>query len=82
MTNEDEVEAAIRKGFSFDDELVVVKYVPLGRELRVSCIEEEDGSIRVLPTIEYFVDKEQKIRLPGDKLNTNNQGNATGWATH
>lgn len=58
MTNADEVEAALRKGFSFDDELVVEKYVPLGRELRVSCIEKDDGTIRVLPVIEFFVNKE------------------------
>ena len=58
VTNDDEREAALRLGFSYDDEILVEKYVPLGRELRVSCVEDEDGSIRVLPTIEYFVNKE------------------------
>lgn len=43
----------------------------MGRELRVSCVEEDDGSIRILPAIEFFVDSEAKIRLPNDKLATN-----------
>merc|ERR1712183_79661 len=49
-------------------------------ELRVSCIEQNDGSIRILPAIEFFVNTDRKIRLPTDKLVTNEDGNATGYA--
>merc|ERR1712183_685670 len=76
----DDIDAAVQKGFTFDDELVVERYVPLGRELRVSSIEQDDGSIRILPAIEFFVNPDRKIRLPSDKLVTNEDGNATGYA--
>lgn len=82
VSSEDQIEGALRNAFAYDEAVVVEQYIPLGREIRISCIEDEEGEIRVLPAIEFFVDKEEKIRLPGTKLVTDKQGNATNWASN
>ena len=53
---EEEIAPAIAKAFEYDDEILVEKFVPLGREVRVGVVETDKGDLRVLPCIEYFVD--------------------------
>merc|ERR1711937_1079973 len=42
-----------------------------GREVRAACIEEEDGTLTVLPKIEYFL---EDIRTSAHKLQTDKSG--------
>merc|ERR1711904_81949 len=48
-----------------------------GRELRAACVEEADGTLTVLPKIEYFL---QDIRTSAHKLATDKNGKLTSNA--
>merc|ERR1712232_356470 len=63
-------EAAIKYAFEFDSRVIVDEYIA-GRELRAAVIEEEDGSLTVLPKIEYFL---EDIRTSAHKLQTDKSG--------
>ena len=70
---EEEIEAAISKGFEHDDTLLVEDYIP-GRELRVGVIERE-GKLWVPSMIEYVFGEERQIRTVEDKLKLSEDGN-------
>merc|ERR1711912_39524 len=70
VRREEDVEAAIEYAFSFDSRVVVEEYIA-GREVRAAVVEEEDGSLTVLPKIEYFL---QDIRTAAHKLVTGEDG--------
>jgi D-alanine-D-alanine ligase len=70
----EDVQKAIEEAFKFDYELLIERYVPLGRELRVAVLEMEDGSFDMLPCIEYFLSEADPIRTAAHKLVTNAQG--------
>merc|ERR1719281_939571 len=76
-----DVQQALDLAFSFDSEVLCEEYVPLGRELRVAGLEMEDGSLRVLPCIEYFLSEQDPIRTAQHKLVTNEKGVPTTVAT-
>merc|ERR1719240_2348171 len=76
-----DVQQALDHAFSFDSEVLCEEYVPLGRELRVAGLEMEDGSLRVLPCIEYFLTEKDPIRTAQHKLVTNEKGVPTTVAT-
>merc|ERR1712003_550200 len=76
VKKEEDVAAAMEYAFSFDPRVVVDAYIA-GREVRAACIEEEDGSLTVLPKIEYFL---KDIRTSAHKLATDNQGKLTANA--
>ena len=63
---ESEVQAALEEAFTYDNEVLVEQFIPLGRELRVACIEESDSSITILPVLEYF--SVPQIRKMKDKF--------------
>ena len=69
---ESDVQAALDEAFRYDNEILVEQFIPLGRELRVACIEQSDGSITVLPVLEYFLP--QQIRKLHDKLQVAEKG--------
>jgi len=73
VRREEDAVAAIEYAFSFDSRVVVDAYIA-GREVRAACIEEEDGSLTVLPKIEYFL---QDIRTSAHKLQTGSDGKLT-----
>jgi D-alanine-D-alanine ligase len=73
VRREDDAEKAIAYAFGFDERVVVDEYIA-GREIRVACIEEEDGSLTVLPKLEYFL---KDIRTAAHKLATNSEGKLT-----
>merc|ERR1712032_351579 len=54
--------------------VVVDEYIA-GREVRAACIEEADGSLTVLPKIEYFLEDirttAHKLATDGGKLTAN-----------
>lgn len=72
---------ALELAFSFDTEVLAEEYVPLGRELRVAGLEMEDGSLKVLPCIEYFLTEQDPIRTAQHKLVTNEKGVPTTVAS-
>ncbi|WP_157500876.1 ATP-grasp domain-containing protein [Lewinella sp. 4G2] len=76
VRNPTEMEAALRLAGQYDDEVIVEKYIP-GREIRGAVI-ELDGTLRVLPFIEYLVNDEHPIRLAEDKLRTDEDGHVAG----
>lgn len=67
VKREEDVGPAIEYAFNFDPRIIVDEYIP-GREVRAAVIEEEDGSLYVLPKLEYFLDD---IRTSAHKLATN-----------
>merc|ERR1719282_605602 len=76
VRREEDAEEAIEYAFSFDERVVVDEYIA-GREIRVACVEEEDGSLTVLPKIEYFL---KDIRTAAHKLVTSSDGKLTADA--
>merc|ERR1712139_579354 len=70
VKNVEDLGAAMDYAFSFDPRVVVDEYIA-GREVRAACIEEEDGSLTVLPKIEYFL---EDIRTSAHKLQTDKSG--------
>merc|ERR1719313_2750987 len=76
----DDVQKALDLAFSFDHEVLCEEYVALGRELRVAGLEMQDGSLKVLPCIEYFLTDKEPIRTAQQKLTTNDRGVPTTFA--
>jgi len=76
VRREEDADAAIDYAFSFDPRIIVDEYIA-GREMRVACIEEADGSLTVLPKIEYFL---TDIRTSAHKLSTDKSGKLSNTA--
>merc|ERR1719450_417098 len=76
VKKEEDLAAAMQYAFSFDHRVVVDEYIA-GREVRCACIEEEDGSLTVLPKLEYFL---KDIRTSAHKLATDKSGKLTSDA--
>jgi D-alanine-D-alanine ligase len=70
VRREEDVTAAIKYAFEFDSRVVVEEYIA-GREVRAAVVEEEDGTLTVLPKIEYFL---EDIRTAAHKLATSADG--------
>jgi len=70
VKREEDLAAALDYAFSFDPRVVVDEYVA-GREVRAACIEEADGTLIVLPKLEYFL---KDIRTSAHKLATDQNG--------
>ena len=59
----DKIHAALAAAFEFDDEVLVERFIPPGREIRFAVIEDEAGEPSiVLPAIEYFLSAEKPVR--------------------
>ena len=80
VKTESEAPAAIAAAFEYDDQVLIERFIPPGRELRVGVLELADGSLRVLPAVEYFLTEDHPIRLASDKLLTDTSGNPSGFA--
>lgn len=76
VRREEDAEAAIQYAFSFDPRVVVDEYIA-GREVRAAAVEEADGTLTVLPKIEYFL---ADIRTSAHKLATDDAGKLTANA--
>lgn len=66
VKKDEDAAKALEYAFSFDDRVVVDEYIA-GREVRAAVVEAEDGSLHVLPKIEYFL---TDIRTSAHKLQT------------
>jgi D-alanine-D-alanine ligase len=75
-----DVQKALDEAFQFDHEILVERYVPLGRELRVAVLEKQDGSLELLPCIEYFLSEADPIRTAQHKLATDSRGVPVGFS--
>jgi len=69
----DQIDAALKIGFEFDDALLIEQYVP-GREFRVAVIERPE-QLYVPALIEYQVSAAHPIRTVHDKLKLKADGN-------
>lgn len=76
VRREEDAAAAIEYAFSFDKRVIVDEYIA-GREVRAACIEEDDGTLTVLPKIEYLL---TDIRTSAHKLATDKTGKLTANA--
>jgi len=70
VKRQEDLAKALEYAFSFDSRVVVDEYIA-GREVRCAVVEEEDGSLFVLPKLEYFL---QDIRTAAHKLATDSSG--------
>jgi D-alanine-D-alanine ligase len=75
------LDEALKTAFSFDTEILCERFIPLGRELRCAVLEQDDGTLELLPCIEYFLTKEHPIRASNDKLVTDSRGVPTTLTT-
>jgi len=74
VQNAADYEAALSEAFAHDDEVIVERFIPLGREVRCGIIECE-GELVCLPLEEYRMDAEtQPVRAHANKLTSDNQG--------
>ncbi|WP_353932438.1 D-alanine--D-alanine ligase [Okeanomitos corallinicola TIOX110] len=70
-----EYETALKEAFKYAEEVIVEKYIELGREVRCGVL-VKDGELIGLPLEEYLVDSENKpIRSYADKLKQGDDGN-------
>merc|ERR1712182_103602 len=76
-----DLDEALKTAFSFDSEFLCERYIPLGREVRAAVLETEDGSLELLPCIEYFLNESNPISTSKDKLVTNAKGVPTTVTT-
>ncbi|WP_414530389.1 D-alanine--D-alanine ligase family protein [Nodularia chucula] len=68
-------ETALQTAFQYADEVIVEKYIALGREVRCGIL-VKNGDLVVLPLEEYKLDPEDKpIRSHADKLQQTDDGN-------
>jgi len=68
------LDECLKTAFSFDSEVLCERYIPLGQEIRCALLEKEDGSLEMLPCLEYFLTEDNPIRGSDDKLSTNEKG--------
>jgi len=69
-----DLDEALKTAFSFDTEVLCERYIPLGREVRCAVLENKDGSLELLPCLEYFLNESNPIRASKDKLVTDERG--------
>jgi D-alanine-D-alanine ligase len=74
VKNHADYDTALKKAFTYADEVLVETFIELGREVRCGIL-VRDGELICLPLEEYHMDKEhQPIRSYDDKLSQNQNG--------
>ena len=75
VSDQSDYEAALKTAFTYADEVLVERFIELGREVRCGVIVQA-GQLICLPLEEYAMDtKTQPIRSYADKLKRNEAGN-------
>ena len=78
VKNAADYDAALQTALTHSEEVLVEKFIELGREVRCGII-VQDGELVCLPLEEYPVDPDtQPIRTYADKLQQNEDGSLTG----
>ncbi|KAI0566129.1 D-alanine--D-alanine ligase [Gracilaria domingensis] len=72
-----EIDGALDHAFQFCEEVLCEEFIAPGREVRVGIIEKGDGSLEMLPVIEYFVSESDPVRTTAHKLDTTKTGSVT-----
>eukprot|EP00466_Bigelowiella_natans_P009140 jgi/Bigna1/37809/e_gw1.22.32.1 len=80
VTKAEDIAAGVATAFKFDDQIIAEEFIPLGRELRIAAVEDEEGNVRVVESIEYHLPKERPIRASTDKLSEDEKGLPSGFA--
>ncbi len=74
VKNHSDYDAALKAAFAYGDEVLVERFIELGREVRCGII-VQDGQLVCLPLEEYSMDKDNRpIRSYEDKLSQNKNG--------
>ena len=79
-TSDEELEKILHEAGQFGD-VLVEKYIPLGRELRISMLENANGSLTMLPILEYHLSQKSPMRLAKEKYSTDSRGIPTGYGS-
>lgn len=75
VENEAELPAAMAEAFKFDSSVVCERFIPLGREIRVAVLEDEQGEPSImLPTTEYTLTPDHPMRTSTDKISVTKEG--------
>lgn len=80
VRTKEELSSALNSAFKFGDEVLVERFIPLGREMRVGVIENANGEFQILPALEYFLPEDKPIRTPENKFNFNASGSMSAFA--
>lgn len=80
VRKEEDIESALNHAFEFCEEVLCEQFIPPGRELRVGLIEKGDGTLEMLPIIEYFVSERDPIRTKDHKVSTDASGSVKSVA--
>jgi D-alanine-D-alanine ligase len=74
VRNRSDYDTALKTAFAYADEVIVEKFIELGREVRCGIV-VQDGQLVCLPLEEYSMDRDRKpIRNYDDKINQNKNG--------
>jgi len=75
VESEAELAGAMEEAFKFDSAVVCERFIPLGREIRVAVIEDENGEpTTMLPATEYLLTPEHPMRTSTDKITVDDKG--------
>jgi D-alanine-D-alanine ligase len=72
---------SLELAFSFGGEVLCERFIELGREIRCAVLEDEDGSLELLPCTEFFLSQDSPIRTLEDKWAMNESGVAQNFTT-
>lgn len=68
--DESTLKEMLAHAFSFENEVIVEEFIPLGHEVRAGVIEDESKNLVVLPIMHYKMDASHPCRTHEDKFNT------------
>jgi len=71
---DEELKSKVEDAFAYDNEVLVEQFIPLGYEVRVAVVEDENGNLEVLPICHYVLNESHPIRTLEDKLQTDEEG--------
>ena len=71
---DEDLKSNVEDAFAYDNEVLVEQFIPLGYEVRVAVVEDENGYLEVLPICKYVLNESHPIRALEDKLQTDEEG--------
>ena len=71
---DEDLRSKVEDAFNYDNEVFVEQFIPLGYEVRVAVVEDENGKLEVLPICHYLLNESHPIRTLEDKLQTDDEG--------
>ena len=71
---DEDLKSKLEYAFDYDNDVLVEQFIPLGHEVRVAVIEDENENLEVLPICNYILNESRPIRTLEDKLQTDEDG--------